>query len=201
MERQNKVLEYDDPKEIERLKSKTYSELKDNDKVFISVNLLGGSKYTEKEIGLDHVEDTLKRFDLTYIEAIGVIKDSEGSRSPDTNEIKGKKVVEYLERLKEIEGADIKKPYLKKNKHPEIFTQKGYNLFLKLHDYYKDSNTKQADYSYVFIAMKRDEYILSTGADFIKFISTIEVDIDKIDARQNGKNKRDSFYKSAIAQQ
>ncbi len=68
-------------------------------------------------------------------------------------------------------------------------------LFLKLHDRYKDEKMySNANYSFIYYAMKNDALINSSGVYFIDYLASIDILIDRIDSRQSGSNKRTPFY-------
>lgn len=85
---------------------------------------------------------------------------------------------------------------VKKNEYIEIFkNDSGYNIFLELHNIYKNKHNQQANYSFIFYALKKD-YLVCIGSRFIEFLSTISIHIDKIDSRQSGTNSKTELYKS-----
>ena len=85
---------------------------------------------------------------------------------------------------------------LKINPHIEIFKNDiGYTLFLDLHNIYKSKQNHLANYSFVFYALEND-YLVCSGNDFKKFISTLDIHIDKIDTRQSGTNNRTPLFNS-----
>tara|TARA_R110002051_G_scaffold313801_1_gene390226 strand:- start:234 stop:1022 length:789 start_codon:yes stop_codon:yes gene_type:complete len=92
-------------------------------------------------------------------------------------------------------------PFLK-NKYPKIFKDDfSFNLFLQLHEEFKkDGSHRLANYSFIFYAMTEDQFnlMICRPTDFIKFLRTsdFDIDIEKIDSRQSGQNKRLSLYKA-----
>jgi len=88
--------------------------------------------------------------------------------------------------------------------HPDIFKKNGYKVFRKMHSIYKDKKYPIANYSFLYYAMKKDDLIHCTGLKFIEFLATDNVNLEKIDSRQSGKNNRMDFYneiKSSIIAQ
>ena len=86
---------------------------------------------------------------------------------------------------------------VRSNPYPEIFTLIGYKIFLKMHDSYKCEENKQAHYSFLFYALRRDGYLVCSNKDFIHFLSSYNIHITKIDSRQSGKdNNRVAHYES-----
>lgn len=83
---------------------------------------------------------------------------------------------------------------VKTNEYIEIFKNDiGYTIFLELNNIYKDKNNKQANYSFLFYALQSD-YLVCNGAEFIKFLSSLNIHIDKIDSRQSGSNKKIDLF-------
>lgn len=99
--------------------------------------------------------------------------------------------------IKEPQPKETNKPdEVNENKHIEIFkNDSGYNIFLELHNIYKNKHNQQANYSFLFYALKKD-YLVCSGASFINFLSKLNVHIDKIDSRQSGTNSKTELYNS-----
>lgn len=105
---------------------------------------------------------------------------------------------EVIKSINKPQQSEDDNPYsLLENEDDSVFADKlGYTLFNKLHDNYKNEINIQANYSYIFIVLKRDKYIICRPIDFINFILKRDIQIDKIDIRQFGKNFRDDYYLS-----
>ena len=102
--------------------------------------------------------------------------------------------LEKAKQLKKVEPTA--KVEVKINPHIEIFKNDiGYTLFLDLHNIYKSKQNHLANYSFVFYALEND-YLVCSGYDFKKFISTLDIHIDKIDTRQSGTNNRTPLFNS-----
>jgi len=84
------------------------------------------------------------------------------------------------------------------NQYPRIFKNaKGFSLFNSLHEAYKSETNVVANYSFVFLALEHDEFIHCGGTEFIKFLSkNFDIQINRIDSRQSGTNKRTNLYES-----
>jgi hypothetical protein len=83
------------------------------------------------------------------------------------------------------------------NPHETTFNDvTAFKFFEALHNIYKSNNrVLLANYSFIFYAMKTDLFIVCTGAEFITFLSKFyQIDIDKIDSRQSGTNKKTTLY-------
>lgn len=82
------------------------------------------------------------------------------------------------------------------NPYPTIFKDnRAFLIFERLHDSYKKDENECANYSFVYFAMKKDELIICRPVDFINHLSDIhQIEIDRIDTRQLGKNKRANLY-------
>ncbi|WP_395064933.1 hypothetical protein [Flavobacterium sp.] len=103
------------------------------------------------------------------------------------------KKVEFLEFKKA--NFNVIKPIIKKsidlielvttNPHPQVFANlKAFQLFEKLHQQFKDSNNKMADFSFIYRKMYNDSYILNHFKPqmFIVWINTepYNISLDKI---------------------
>lgn len=175
---------------------KGYQNINQNEKVHISVYLLGGVLYGKQDIGFDHVKKVLNEFCLTPLEARLILQDSRQAHSEIINK-KISRTIDYLKGLIELEQQVLfaNQNNLVKNKYPDIFTKEGYNLFLKLHHSYEDKDKYLlANYSYIFYALEKDKLVLCTQAEYVEFLSSLNIHIDKVDSRQSGGNKRDAFY-------
>ncbi|TVZ23453.1 hypothetical protein JM84_2378 [Dokdonia sp. Hel_I_63] len=84
------------------------------------------------------------------------------------------------------------------NPHPLIFRSlEGFLIFEKLHNDYKKEKYHLANYSFLFYALERDGLLNSTQKSFRDFLATQNIFIDKIDARQAGRdNKKVNYYRT-----
>ncbi|WP_028871011.1 hypothetical protein [Psychroserpens burtonensis] len=81
------------------------------------------------------------------------------------------------------------------NPHPRIFEDSySYNLFLKMNEYYSSNKNDVANYSFLFYAMQNDNFIICGNKEFIEFLSSIYIYIDRIDSRQSGTNNKYDLY-------
>lgn len=163
MEREFKSLVsvMDDHLKIDELKNKDFVDLKDIDKMFISVHLLGGPRYTEKETGFDHIQGALRRFNLTCDEAIQIIKDSQRGRSKKTQQTKDDPIIQHLKGLKIIlSGRTNKsKTFIKKNKHSSIFIEDSFELWERLKNEFDLKESSRTDIRFILDRMQKDGFI------------------------------------------
>ena len=84
----------------------------------------------------------------------------------------------------------------KGNPYPNIFKDNvAFAVFERLNNNYKNDKYLCANYSFIFYAMSKDKLIDCRGVDFVKFLSTeYQIEIDRTDRRQLGKNKRTDLY-------
>ena len=82
----------------------------------------------------------------------------------------------------------------------EIFKSTfGKKFFVRLHENYKDKTDNHlANYSFIYYAMKKDDFIDCKNITFIEFLaSKFDIHIDKIDSRQSRlDNQRYNLYNS-----
>lgn len=97
-----------------------------------------------------------------------------------------------IKKTSEVEPFEIRQ--IQVNPYPAIFKNKGYKVFERMHDNYKDKSNPVANYSFLYYAMQHDELIHCGGAEFIDFLATKDVSLDRIDSRQSGHNKRKDYY-------
>jgi hypothetical protein len=85
-----------------------------------------------------------------------------------------------------------------KNQYENIFiNDKAYELFLTLHNLYKERKKYLADYSFLYQAMQKDNLVVCRGVDFKRFLSKeFDITIEKIDSRQSGTNPKTTLYNS-----
>jgi hypothetical protein len=89
---------------------------------------------------------------------------------------------------------------LKKNENEKIFKNDfGFTLFMKMFEIYKSERNKLANFSFVFYAMEKD-FLVCSQTEFVIFLSTekYNIQIDKVDSRQSGKNKKSNLYNSIL---
>jgi hypothetical protein len=110
---------------------------------------------------------------------------------------------ENIKQLKKLNKNSKSKPQPETieftNPFEAIFSSsKSYQLFDKLHQLYsKEEKTYLANYSYIFNAMKKDDYIICRPKDYINFLNdTFQITIDKIDSRQNGVTNKTKIYEA-----
>ena len=120
---------------------------------------------------------------------VGLINDKLGSFKQSID----KDLLDYLS------SADLlneKKIILEKNKYPKIFNSDlGYNLFLRLLNNYKKENIFLSNFSFIYYAMRNDNFIHSSHKNYISFLSSeFDIHIDKVDSRQSGSNSRCNLY-------
>ena len=98
--------------------------------------------------------------------------------------------------IQSIPETDVKAEKLKSNKFKTIFKNNlSFTLFEKLHDNYKGNSNTLANYSFIFFSLKKDDLIVCSGSNFIKFLSEhYDIQIDKLDSRQYGKNSKTKLY-------
>ncbi|MCF7569475.1 hypothetical protein L3X37_14065 [Sabulilitoribacter arenilitoris] len=107
--------------------------------------------------------------------------------------------IQYLKRkIDESQETETNKhdEVLLKNCKPKIFKNDlGFTLFTKMFELYKDENKDNANFSFLFFAMKKD-FLVCSQVDFVNFLQSENYDrnINKIDSRQwrldlSGNNK------------
>ena len=85
-----------------------------------------------------------------------------------------------------------------KNEFDKIFKNDiGFTIFTKMFEIYKDNKNTLANFSFLFYAMEKD-FLVCTGTEFFKFLreEKYNIEIEKIDSRQSGKNNKTKFYNS-----
>jgi hypothetical protein len=96
-----------------------------------------------------------------------------------------------------LENKPQQSESLLKNLRQEIFKNDfGYTLFYKMKGLFINTSTPQADYSFLFDIMKKEELIICTGRLFIKFLSEFSINIDKIDSSKTANNRKTILYNS-----
>lgn len=98
----------------------------------------------------------------------------------------------------ELDGLKFKFQQHVPNPYPEIFENStGFQIFEKLHESFKGGKFIRADFSFIFYALKKDNFIDCQNIEFIEFLLiNYKIDLDKIDSRQIGENKRTPVYQS-----
>lgn len=126
--------------------------------------------------------------------------------TPNTGEIRSKELLfsTYFRPVKNPSLQTLTTPEQPKpakeaevNPYPHIFVNGiGYAIFKRLHAaYYPKKKTWQANYSFLFISLRNDGFIICSGVEFINFIAEkFQVTIGKIDSRQEGKNPKTTAY-------
>jgi hypothetical protein len=83
---------------------------------------------------------------------------------------------------------------IQKNQNPTIFKNDlGQTIFNDLHNLYKNEDKILANYSFVFYALQK-KYLVCSNANFINYLSTLDIQIDKIDSRQSGNTNKTSLF-------
>jgi hypothetical protein len=83
------------------------------------------------------------------------------------------------------------------NQYERIFNSDfAFTLFEIMHELYKDENTPLANYSFLYFAMCKNEYVICGATDFKKFLANYDISIDKIDTRQCKNPKKLKLYLS-----
>lgn len=111
-------------------------------------------------------------------------------------------VLDGLSKVFERKMQDLYTPsIMKRNEYPTIFKDDlSFNLFLMLHDEFKDKKNVKANYSFIYYAMTedKDKYITCRPVDYLRFLRNEEFnkDLEKVDSRQSGENKKLRLYNS-----
>lgn len=86
------------------------------------------------------------------------------------------------------------------NQYHKIFSNDlGYTLFNEWNEQHKDETNLLANYSFIYIALEKDNLVVCTQTDYVDFLSQLDkpIIIDKVDSRQQGKsNKKYKLYES-----
>lgn len=85
------------------------------------------------------------------------------------------------------------------NLYPDIFTNKiGYSIFERINKkFISQKETHLANYSFLFYALQKDNFLLCTPTEFKNFLSdNFQIELDKIDTRQSGKSKKTILYEA-----
>ncbi|MEP0133357.1 MAG: hypothetical protein ABJJ25_15255 [Eudoraea sp.] len=74
----------------------------------------------------------------------------------------------------------------------------SFQIFNDIHkEYSKDKKHFKANYSFLFLAMNKDGFLVCNGPGWIGFLANnYDIVIDKIDYRQSGLNSKSPFYNS-----
>lgn len=84
------------------------------------------------------------------------------------------------------------------NEFDKIFKNNiGFTIFSKMFELYKNETNHLANFSFLFYAMEKD-FLVCSQTEFKEFlrIEKYNVDIEKIDSRQSGENKKAKLYNS-----
>ena len=73
----------------------------------------------------------------------------------------------------------------------------GFSIFTKMFELYKTETNDLANFSFLFYAMEKD-FLVCSQTEFRGFLRTekYNIDIEKIDSRQSGNNKKTKLYNS-----
>ena len=73
----------------------------------------------------------------------------------------------------------------------------GFSIFSKMFEIYKTETNDLANFSFLFYAMEKD-FLVCSQTEFREFLRSekYNIDIDKIDSRQSGNNKKTKLYNS-----
>ena len=89
----------------------------------------------------------------------------------------------------------VKPDEVLENLHKTIFKNDiGFTIFTKMKEYYSDTKTPQADYSFLFDIMQKDGFAICTGAKFIDFLKEFDICITKIDSFKTGNKQKTKLY-------
>jgi hypothetical protein len=82
-----------------------------------------------------------------------------------------------------------------KNPDKTIFKDDfAFTLFDKMKGYYSDTNTPQADYSFLFDIMQKEGFVICTGVKFIEYLSKFDIPMTKIDSSKTGNKRKTKLY-------
>ena len=87
-----------------------------------------------------------------------------------------------------------------KNDFPKIFNSvEGFLIFNEMYTFYKNETNHLANFSFLYYAMEKD-FLVCSQTEYKEFLSNekYNIEIDKIDSRQSGKNKKANLYNSII---
>ncbi|WP_300441344.1 hypothetical protein [Christiangramia sp.] len=102
----------------------------------------------------------------------------------------------FKPKINEVKAPKEENKLSIKNPYPQIFTsQEAYNLFIKLHGAYKGKDFPQANYSFIYLTMDADGYILQSAVGFKNWLSKeFDITLDRIDSRKYKDSKRMTTY-------
>lgn len=104
-------------------------------------------------------------------------------------EFKRTTIVDLLENKPQQPEPLIKNPY------ETIFASDfAFALFEKMKAFYSDPKTQQADYSFLYDIMKKQGFVICTGAKFIDFLSPFDITMTKIDSGKTGNKNKTTIY-------
>lgn len=85
----------------------------------------------------------------------------------------------------------LEKKRLEENLMPQIFANDfGYTLFRKLHEIYKDNQATEANYSFIWYALEKEELIICRQRKYLDYLSSLNVYLPKINSIQKNENNR-----------
>ena len=117
-----------------------------------------------------------------------------------------KAIIKFLDTKK----RELEAPQQNKTLHPDevlinefekIFKNDiGFTIFSKMFELYKNETNHLANFSFLFYAMEKD-FLVCSQTEFKEFlrIEKYNIDIEKIDSRQSGENKKAKLYNSIKA--
>ncbi|MGM0934043.1 MAG: hypothetical protein ACQEWD_11420 [Bacteroidota bacterium] len=140
----------------------------------------------------DGIPLTEKDFIEEEIQLMSKLKKESLKRNED------KRLIKYLEFLNVKKNNISNSTAINTNPYPSIFaSEKGYLIFERLNKKYIKTDNHLANYSFLFYALETDKFLLCTGTEFKLFLSkNYQIEIDKIDSRQSGTNKKTIAYEA-----
>ena len=180
------------------------------------INREGGNDNNELSFIEEQIEEHLIYIEIekdtqTRILDIGYVENKHGKyedyrlmvMSFNNQIISLKAIIKYLETKKsELEYpqqiSDSKTDEVLINEFDKIFKNDiGFTIFSKMFELYKNETNHLANFSFLFYAMEKD-FLVCSQTEFKEFlrIEKYNVDIEKIDSRQSGENKKAKLYNS-----
>jgi hypothetical protein len=107
--------------------------------------------------------------------------------------------INYLEAKKSTKPNAFNPDEFLKNPYKTIFKDDfAFALFDKMKGLYSDTNTPQADYSFLFDIMQKEGFVICTGIKFIDFLKVFDICITKIDSSKTGNKRKTKLYNATI---
>lgn len=99
--------------------------------------------------------------------------------------------------INDFENKGVNENSLDENINITIFKNDlGQTLFNQLHKIYKNEEKNYlANYSFLFYALQKN-YLVCSGTKFVNHLSTLDINIHKIDTRQSGTNTKTRLFNS-----